>query len=796
MGSSHPPLGNIIIPAPPVGNVRAELLCYSDQCNMLHFLKNKRKKRSKSASSSPPAGSAAAAARRETTVMPSAEHPSSPSPPRRPTRNNTSDVRVGAFPVNEQDRLSSRNYVPPVQLDEDRIATTGQLIRSWSKRTTRLCLQNPTKSLSEEVIDKDPGDWEEVFFKELADLWKDEIACDVTFRVPQSGHETAVLAHRCIVAPNDIMHGFSNKSFTHLSPGKNDILVDDAIFVENPEYLRAVVGVCYGVTPDPATHERLSESGYDIPERYGIRHYLRALSKIDPTVTGKSEDDSYRPNVCIVGSIEASADSPEDYQVDGHKAILCAHSEYFRSLLTHEGWSVETLSTAEGESKLLLRLDSNQFTHDTVRELVSACYGTPLDIYEEPLESILQLIDGATYFGMKAVSLRLEEALSKFIDPENFADMIAYAQENGSNRLLLDCHKYLCRNLTSVRDAGSLKHVTYAHIEALLQSDFIETPEDDIMETVLAWSEETEVSFEELVELIQHVRLPFVPVDSNAMAAVVAKSLISEDMVRVCRLFQTDGEYRSTMINSETMYRPRQPKSITNELERKLRERPRTFGICRMLGTVNGRECFRKISSVHFSESGSSLICSFPTSETHSHEYPFNFDCINTRNVSTVNSTEPCVNRASLEVNRASLEDMSVDDARKLMAAMLQRENELRLHPHVQSEFGRIGENEKEMSSFVDALQAHVASEFNVDPNVGINLIRSASTLFPETAKLAHYVRFNRCFEGSLSVGDTAPDVDLSTLAGEPSTLWTELNLYQTSSGKTKPVLIVGASYT
>jgi len=113
-----------------------------------------------------------------------------------------------------------------------------------------------------------------------------------------------------------------------------------------------------------------------------------------------------------------------------------------------------------------------------------------------------------------------------------------------------------------------------------------------------------------------------------------------------------------------------------------------------------------------------------------------------------------------------------------------------------------IGEDEKEMSRFTTALQSHVATEFNVDPVVGIELIRSASTLFPETAKLAHYVRHNRCFQGDLRPGDEAPDVNLLTLTGQPTTLWTEVDKHRcaptpgTQGCEMKPVVILGASFT
>jgi len=709
----------------------------------------------------------------------------------------------------EEERAAPRPERPdveqeePAQQDENRITTTADLFRSWSLRTSVRCLPGRIQSLTEEVADDSPGDWGQVYRKELLDLFEQEIACDVAFRVVGAGHDTLVRAHRCILYARhcELFIG-RKKSPPHSSKLDEEIVVDDNVFTEHPEYLRSLIGVCYGVEPDYDARQALVESGH-LAEATSSSSSFSLLSsscssklsifsdlmEIDPITMEDFDDDACMPDVCIIGSAGASPNSEEDWQVDSHIAILCAHSEYFCAALTHQGWSSET--STGGERKRLLRLDSDQFTYDTVVNLVSACYGRSWKICDDPLETLLQLIDGATYLGMKAVSLWCEDSLAMLINATNLPDIMEFAQDNGAQRLLVECHKYLCRNLGSIREAGSLKQLKYSQLEAMLQSDFIETPEDEILEAVLAWSEETAASYDETKNLLLLVRLPFVPVDSSAMTMAVANNLVNEDMVRVCRLFQTDGDYRVTMINSQTMYRPRKPTSITSEIEVKLKPRlevpDRVFRMIRMLGTVNGRENFHKISSVQFNESGENLVCSFPQSKTFPSNSSFCFDGLETSYMPTANDV------AEQRVDREVLQNLPVEDVRQLLAAMLQRENELRLHPDVQSEFGRIGEDECELSRFVAELQAHVASEFNVDANVGIELIRSASTLFPEIAQLAHYVRHNRCFEGSLRVGDKAPDVKLCTLAGEPTTLWTKLDLQQQSS---KPVLVVGASYT
>lgn len=474
----------------------------------------------------------------------------------------------------------------------------------------------------------------------------------------------------------------------------------------------------------------------------------------------------------------------------------------------------------------MLRLDSRYFTEDMIKELVSACYGSPLDVCHEPLESILQIIDGALYLGMNAVSLLCEAALATKIDATNLPDFVAFASENGRQLLLLECHKFLCRNLEAVEQAGGLAQVEYDQMKEMLQSNFVESSEDDILAAVLKWSEATSASFDSTKELVDLVRLSFVPVDSAVMTKAVKKNFVNENMLRSCRLFQTNGDYRARMINSEPQYRPRQGESTKanfaghledlREIERhreilRRRERERfmddDFVVMRMLGTVNGRNNFDKIRSVQKSQDGDDrLVCTFNESDVNAkyseHEsgyfsIPFKFEGLQTDHM------PPPQNKKLKRIDRASLGNYSLEDVEQRLAAILQRENALRLHPRVQAAYGAIGENEEEMSTFTTALQAHVATEFNVDAAVGVELIRSASTLFPETAKLVHYVRYNRCSKGSLSVGDVSPDVKLSTLAGSKTTLWTEVDARSrslptsnSSGNEDKPVVILGASYT
>lgn len=93
---------------------------------------------------------------------------------------------------------------------------------------------------------------------------------------------------------------------------------------------------------------------------------------------------------------------------------------------------------------------------------------------------------------------------------------------------------------------------------------------------------------------------------------------------------------------------------------------------------------------------------------------------------------------------------------------MLRRENDLRLSSAIQEQY-----RERGYDAYVDiteALQRRVTEEFHLDTVEGVDYLQLAETLVrPNQARVAEvrslslYRKYNRCFDGSLQVGDAAP---------------------------------------
>jgi len=171
------------------------------------------------------------------------------------------------------------------------------------------------------------------------------------------------------------------------------------------------------------------------------------------------------------------------------------------------------------------------------------------------------------------------------------------------------------------------------------------------------------------------------------------------------------------------------------------------------------------------------------------HEVNFDFSAIRTA-LDFTSEYDPSA--ANVTYDMPHLQQLNKQQIRTILVDVLRREEELRLSAPCQKRFGEIGEKHNQFNAFVTALQAHTSLEFKVDPKVGVELIRSAVSLFPddqEIRSIPHYVRHNRCKAGNLSPGDFPPDAQLADLEGNPISL---ASILRTD----RPVVLMGASHT
>lgn len=138
------------------------------------------------------------------------------------------------------------------------------------------------------------------------------------------------------------------------------------------------------------------------------------------------------------------------------------------------------------------------------------------------------------------------------------------------------------------------------------------------------------------------------------------------------------------------------------------------------------------------------------------------------------------------------LEGLTKEELRPILIQLLQREDEVRLAAATQHIYRSIGDSETQLPRFTEELQIQVCQELHVDPKIGVQLIRSAVALYPEDEEIKgipHYVRFNRCKEGVLCIGDTIPDCSVVQLDGSRCNLLSLIDIE-------RPAVILAASHT
>ena len=232
-----------------------------------------------------------------------------------------------------------------------------------------------------------------------------------------------------------------------------------------------------------------------------------------------------------------------------------------------------------------------------------------------------------------------------------------------------------------------------------------------------------------------------------------------------------------------------------------------TMRCCRMLGVVNGRADFETVRSVGWTESAlpeTRRLCvrepaCVSAAETAGvvvdgggvNEASHAACCLewHLARCSAEVGTPPGLGGGALDA--AALCALDAPAVEALLGRLLEHEEQLRLSAAVQAVYSAVGETEAGLSLFTAALQRHVAAAAGFSPpELGVQLIRSAAHLAPDAARAAHYVRHNRCFAGSLTAGDAAPDVTLACLAGGAS-----ISLLDALPAR-GPTLLLAASFT
>lgn len=108
-------------------------------------------------------------------------------------------------------------------------------------------------------------------------------------------------------------------------------------------------------------------------------------------------------------------------------------------------------------------------------------------------------------------------------------------------------------------------------------------------------------------------------------------------------------------------------------------------------------------------------------------------------------------------------------NVRALLLRMLAREDALRLADATQRKYAACGDEGAGKLLVTAAVQRRVVREFGLDAAEGLELLRSATALFPDdrgVVRAAHWLRHNICAPCPLRVGELVPDAPLFAADG------------------------------
>ncbi len=163
-------------------------------------------------------------------------------------------------------------------------------------------------------------------------------------------------------------------------------------------------------------------------------------------------------------------------------------------------------------------------------------------------------------------------------------------------------------------------------------------------------------------------------------------------------------------------------------------------------------------------------------------------------NAQTAVSESSCFSPLDLVHSNCAVPVLAADFTKPssaIMAAMLAREQQLRLSPEIQALYA---DPSVDSIAVTSELQVQVVREFGF-PDSYVQLLRGAASLYTREdlsfESLPHYVRFNRSRMGDLVVGKTVPNVPLCFVG---QTIERRLLMAETTTAKT--TVIAAGSFT
>lgn len=186
-----------------------------------------------------------------------------------------------------------------------------------------------------------------------------------------------------------------------------------------------------------------------------------------------------------------------------HRAVLAARCPFFRGVVQRRTSSTAAASSAAGGDaacgRLRVVLDSAVVPLRYARVLLWALYQDTVDLSTLPCssaggslaEELMELYQVARLLELDSLAQACEDALVELLGPDTLSGVLQWgAQPYGSPWVLRQAMGFLAEEFSALAATPLLFQLSKAQLLPLLQSDFLQASELEILVAVLKWGEQ------------------------------------------------------------------------------------------------------------------------------------------------------------------------------------------------------------------------------------------------------------------------------------------------------------------
>ena len=240
-------------------------------------------------------------------------------------------------------------------------------------------------------------------------------------------------------------------------------------------------------------------------------------------------------------------------QILVHRNVLAACSLYFKAMFVNK--------LAESNQKVVYL---KEIDFDVLEAVVSYAYNREFSL---STEKVLLLLISSDLLQIRPLFTKCCKFLETQLQPENCLSLRAFAELHNCKQLFKLCTDFASENFEEVIRCGEYLLLPCSQLKELISRDELRVAcEEHIYTAVLQWVyHDLESRKEEFVDIMSHVRLPFVSLDFLS-SKVEGENLMQEEeqcqeFIQEAYLYKSSPEKRPSLRHSPRA-KPRKPSGL------------------------------------------------------------------------------------------------------------------------------------------------------------------------------------------------------------------------------------------